>query len=270
MNSMIQDGAHAEISVRAVGKSFGSGENAIQAISNASLEMQRGEFVSLLGPSGCGKTTLLRILAGLEVPTEGEVLIRGKSVWNNGKRVSNTIKPVSMMFQEARLFPWYSVIENVALPLRIRGVRAEERLEKARALCKTVGLAGFENVSPSALSGGMRQRASLARALITQPQVLLLDEPFGALDAMTRDTLNLELMAVCAQSKVTAILVTHSINEATFLSDRVVMLAPRPARIVSVETMPFSRPRTLDVQRSAEFQDISAHLRGILIGQKNA
>lgn len=270
MTLMPQNNIQSEISLQSVGKIFGSGEHAVQAIRNASLEMPRGEFISLLGPSGCGKTTLLRIIAGLEVPSEGEILIRNKPVWAKGKRDGEAIKPVSMMFQEARLFPWFSVIENVALPLRIRGVSTEERLEKARSLCATVGLSGFENARPNELSGGMRQRASLARALITQPQVLLLDEPFGALDAMTRDTLNLELMAVCEVSKVTAILVTHSINEATFLSDRVVMLAPRPARIVSIETMPFPRPRTLDVQRSAEFQDVSAHLRGILTGQKNA
>ncbi|MGH6763688.1 MAG: ABC transporter ATP-binding protein [Phyllobacterium sp.] len=270
MNVVAETTTQVEISLRDVGKIYGHGDNAVHAIRNANIEMPRGEFVSLLGPSGCGKTTLLRILAGLETPTDGEILIRGKPVWTGGKRNGDATRPVSMMFQEARLFPWFSVIENVALPLRIRGVPLDERLEKARKLCQTVGLSGFENARPGALSGGMRQRASLARSLITDPQVLLLDEPFGALDALTRDTLNLELMAVCAQSKVTAILVTHSINEAAFLSDRVVMLAPRPARIVSIETMPFSRPRSLDVQRSPEFQNISAHLRAILTGQTHA
>jgi len=170
------------------------------------------------------------------------------------------------MFQEARLFPWFTVAENVALPLRLQGVGRSERTERAHALCETVGLRGFEGVRPSSLSGGMRQRASLARALVTQPQVLLLDEPFGALDAMTRDALNLELMSVCAKAQVTTILVTHSINEAAFLSDRVVVLAARPARITEVVEIPFPRPRTLDLQQTAEFQDVLRHLRSGLTG----
>ncbi|MCT8998561.1 ABC transporter ATP-binding protein [Chelativorans intermedius] len=256
----------ADIRLSGVGKTFGRGENAVRAIGDATLDMKRGDFISLLGPSGCGKTTLLRIIAGLEQPTEGEVLVRGRPVWNGEKRSAEATRPISMMFQEARLFPWFTVAENVALPLRLRGVNRAEREERAFALCETVGLKGFERMRPSALSGGMRQRASLARALITGPQVLLLDEPFGALDAMTRDTLNLELMSVCQQARVTTILVTHSITEAAFLSDRVVVLAPRPARITEVVEMPFERPRSLDLQRRTEFQDMLVHLRASLTG----
>lgn len=255
-----------EIALSGVEKIFGTDDKAVTAISNASLTLSKGEFISLLGPSGCGKTTLLRIIAGLEYPTSGEVAVRGNSVWSGRKRSVEATRPVSMMFQEARLFPWFTVAENVALPLRISGVAKAERMERAIALCDMVGLAGFENNRPSELSGGMRQRASLARALVTDPQVLLLDEPFGALDAMTRDTLNMELMNVCARAKVTTILVTHSITEAAFLSDRVVVLAPRPARIIGIEDLPFPRPRDLDLQRRTEFQDAVAHLRSALTG----
>lgn len=250
-----------EIRIANLTKTFGDGPGAVTAISDTNLEMQQGEFISLLGPSGCGKTTLLRVIAGLEVPTRGEVDVRGLPIWKAGKRDRVATRPISMMFQEARLFPWLTVAENVALPLRIAGVGKSERMERARLICGTMGLTGFEDNRPTALSGGMRQRASLARALVTDPQVLLLDEPFGALDAMTRDTLNLELMEVCERVRVTAILVTHSIAEAAFLSDRVVVLAPRPARILDVLDMPFPRPRDLNLQRTMEFQNMVATLR---------
>lgn len=253
-----------EIRIANLTKVFGEGPGAVTAISDADLELQQGEFVSLLGPSGCGKTTLLRVLAGLEMPTRGEVDVRGLPVWRGSKRDRTATRPVSMMFQEARLFPWLTVAENVALPLRIGRVGRSERSRRARAICETVGLGGFEDNRPTALSGGMRQRASLARALVTDPQVLLLDEPFGALDAMTRDTLNLELMDVCERAGVTTILVTHSIAEAAFLSDRVVVLAPRPARILEIMDMPFARPRNLELQRTSDFQDMVAALRSRL------
>ncbi|MFN8679534.1 ABC transporter ATP-binding protein [Paracoccus sp. P2] len=253
-----------DIVVSGLDKVFGHGETAVHAITNANLSLERGEFLSLLGPSGCGKTTLLRIIAGLEAPTSGNVQIRDRQVWASGRRSSGATRPVSMMFQEARLFPWYTVAENVALPLRIAGTGRAERMARARRICETVGLGAFVDHRPGQLSGGMRQRASLARALVTEPQVLLLDEPFGALDAMTRDTLNLELMEVCARAKVTTILVTHSITEAAFLSDRVVVLAPRPARIVETIEMPFPRPRDLDLQRTSGFQNMVGRLRKVL------
>jgi NitT/TauT family transport system ATP-binding protein len=255
-----------EIEVSGLSKMFGRGESMVTAIKGAELSLRRGEFVSLLGPSGCGKTTLLRIIAGLESPTEGSVAVRGAAVWHKGRRSSDAVRPVSMMFQEARLFPWFTVAENVALPLRLAGMARAERAERAAAICDVVGLKGFEKHRPGQLSGGMRQRAALARALVTDPQVLLLDEPFGALDAMTRDALNLELMEVCARARVTTILVTHSITEAAFLSDRVVVLAPRPARITGIVDVPFARPRDLDLQRRTVFQDLVAQLRHDLHG----
>jgi NitT/TauT family transport system ATP-binding protein len=256
----------ADIRIDGLGKVFGSGATAVAAITDANLEIRHAEFVSLLGPSGCGKTTLLRIIAGLETPTAGTVEVRDKPVWTGTARSVEATRPVSMMFQEARLFPWFTVAENVALPLRIAGVDRATRLGRAHEICQTVGLKGFENHRPAALSGGMRQRASLARALVTDPEVLLLDEPFGALDAMTRDALNVELMEVCARARVTTILVTHSITEAAFLSDRVVVLAPRPARITDIVEMPFRRPRDLDLQRQMDFQDMVGRLRHLLTG----
>lgn len=253
-----------EIRVSGLTKIFGDGPSAVTAIQDADLALERGAFVSLLGPSGCGKTTLLRIVAGLEPPTRGTVEIRGAPVWTAAGRSTSATRPVSMMFQEARLFPWFSVVENVALPLRIAGLGRTERTERARDICETVGLGEFLHHRPGALSGGMKQRASLARALVTDPQLLLLDEPFGALDAMTRDTLNLELMEVCAGANVTTILVTHSISEAAFLSDRVVVLAPRPARITATVEIPFMRPRSLDLQQSMDFQSMVGQLRRTL------
>ncbi|MGY3670961.1 ABC transporter ATP-binding protein (plasmid) [Marinovum sp. KMM 9989] len=253
-----------EIKVAGLTKIFGDGDTAVTAIENADLALAPGEFVSLLGPSGCGKTTLLRIIAGLETPTEGGVEVRGQSIWNGKTRSAKATRPVSMMFQEPRLFPWFNVLDNVALPLRVAKVDAKARRERAAQICETVGLKDFLYHRPTALSGGMRQRASLARALVTDPQVLLLDEPFGALDAMTRDALNLELMQVCARAEVTTMLVTHSISEAAFLSDRVVVLAPRPARITDIVDMPFDRPRDLDLQQSAQFQAMVGQLRRAL------
>jgi len=253
-----------EIAIRGLTKIFGKGDDAVTAISNADLVMPPGEFIALLGPSGCGKTTLLRIVAGLEQPTTGDVTVRGMPIWQRGRRSRQATRPISMMFQEARLFPWFTVAQNVALPLRMARVPKDDRMQRAYEICRTVGLAGFEDANPTQLSGGMRQRASLARALVTEPQVLLLDEPFGALDAMTRDALNMELMEVCARTGVTTILVTHSIAEAAFLSDRVVVLAPRPARVTGIVEIGFPRPRSLDLQPSVEFQDMVRHLRRLL------
>ncbi len=234
---------------------------AVHAVNQVDLRIRDGEFVSLLGPSGCGKTTLLRIIAGLEPPSGGNVLMHDQPVWRNGRRSAAATRDMAMMFQEARLLPWFNIEDNVALPLRLRGEAESARLEKARALCATVGLAGFEQARPTSLSGGMRQRAALARALGTEPQALLLDEPFGALDAMTRDQMNIELQRVCMARGVTVALVTHSIAEAVFLSDRIVALAPRPSRVVDIYDVPFARPRTVELQRTVEFQNLVGRIR---------
>ena len=251
-----------DIGLKAVAKTYLSrAGDAVHAVNRVDLDIAHGEFVSLLGPSGCGKTTILRMIAGLEPPTSGDIVMRGEPVWLKGRRSAVATRDMAMMFQEARLLPWFNIEENIALPLRLRGEDEKSRLEKARTLCATVGLAGFERARPSNLSGGMRQRAALARALGTEPQALLLDEPFGALDAMTRDQMNIELQRVCLARGVTVALVTHSIAEAVFLSDRIVALAPRPSRVVDIYHVPFERPRPVELQRSAAFQELVGRIR---------
>jgi len=232
------------------------------ALSEIDLTVGREEFVTLVGRSGCGKTTLLRILAGLIRPTEGEVRVGGRPLWNGGKRDDEALAMLGLVFQDANLFPWYSVQENIALPLRLRGVNKAKRRERALELSQLVGLGGFEEAYPRELSGGMRQRVAIARALSYEPKILLMDEPFGALDAMTRDKMNLELQRIAAATKATVVFVTHSITEAVFLADRVVLLSARPGRLRSVTPVHFERPRSsLDLQTDVEFQEIARELR---------
>ncbi|MDB5570624.1 MAG: NitT/TauT family transport system ATP-binding protein [Hyphomicrobiales bacterium] len=257
--------AQNALSLVHVGKTFGDGADAVLAIDDIGFDVAPGEFVSVLGPSGCGKTTLLRIVGGLEPPTNGEVSIAGRSVWS-GRGRGEAVLALAFAFQEARLFPWFNIEQNVALPLRLRGVPKPERLARARELCALVGLAGFEGARPRQLSGGMRQRASLARALATSPRVLLLDEPFGALDAMTRDQMNLELQRICAATGATVILITHSIPEAVFLGDRVVVLSPRPSRVHSIHHVELPRPRTIAMQETPEFQRLVRAVRTDIAG----
>lgn len=246
----------ASIALRNVSKIFETEDTPVVAVDSVDLLIGAGELLVFLGPSGCGKTTLLRMVGGLELATSG-----GLAFDPEGAKTG-----VSIAFQDPRLFPWMSVLENVALPLRLKGVRAAEYDAKARELCNLVGLAGFEAASPNALSGGMKQRASIARALSIDPATLLLDEPFGALDAMTRDQMNLELQRIWLAAGATVILVTHSINEAVFLGDRIVLLSPRPGRIHKTYVSPFSRPRDLDVQSTPEFQEIVRDIRHELNG----
>jgi NitT/TauT family transport system ATP-binding protein len=232
------------------------------ALSEIDLAVGREEFVTLVGRSGCGKTTLLRILAGLIRPTEGEVRVGGRPLWHGGRRDDEALAMLGLVFQDANLFPWYSVRENIALPLRLRGVDKAKRRERALELSQLVGLGGFEEAYPRELSGGMRQRVAIARALSYEPKILLMDEPFGALDAMTRDKMNLELQRIAAATKATVVFVTHSITEAVFLADRVVLLSARPGRLRSVTPVHFERPRSsLDLQTGVEFQEIAKELR---------
>jgi NitT/TauT family transport system ATP-binding protein len=250
-----------ELELVKVEKIFQGRQGPTQALAGVSLSVQPREFVSIIGQSGCGKTTLLRILAGLIKPTSGEVRAEGRSLWNGETRNQEITAKLGIVFQDANLFPWYSVTDNIALPLKLRGMPKSARHARARELCALVGLAGFEQSSPRELSGGMRQRASIARALSYRPGILLMDEPFGALDALTRDRMNLELQSLAATTRATVALVTHSINEAVFLSDRVILLSPRPGRIQSITDVPFARPRQVDLQTSPEFQDIVRSLR---------
>ena len=250
-----------ELELVSVSKTFQSRQGPIEALTDIDLSVAPREFVAIVGQSGCGKTTLLRILAGLVQPTHGEVRAGGRPLWAGGTRDRETAGKLALVFQEPNLFPWYSVQDNVALPLKLRGVDKRTRRARAQELCGLVGLAGFERAYPRELSGGMRQRAAIARALSYRPEILLMDEPFGALDALTRDKMNLELQSIAAATGAAVVLVTHAINEAVFLADRVVLLSPRPGRIRSVTEVGFARPRRLDVVTQPEFQDIARELR---------
>jgi NitT/TauT family transport system ATP-binding protein len=259
--STSQAAPELELELVGVSKLFQSRQGTIAALQDVSLSVGRQEFIALVGRSGCGKTTLLRILAGLEQPTEGRVLAGGRPLWDAGQRDSETIGRLGIVFQDAHLFPWYTVEDNIALPLKLRGVGKAERRARSHELCTRVGLVGFEHAYPRELSGGMRQRVAIARALSYRPGILLMDEPFGALDALTRDKMNLELQELAAAFEATVVLVTHSIREAVFLADRVVLLSPRPGRIRSVTAVEFARPRQLDLEARSQFQDIVRELR---------
>ncbi len=250
----------AALQIEGVGKTFATAGGAVEAVRGIEIEVAQGEFIAILGPSGCGKTTLLRMIGGLIAPSQGDVRMSGQSILSGGNAAEARLGELAFAFQESRLFPWFTIEENIALPLRLRGVSASERIKRSRDLCQLVGLKGFETARPSQLSGGMRQRASLARALSVSPKLLLLDEPFGALDAMTRDQMNIELQRICATTNATVVLITHSIAEAVFLADRVVVLTPRPGRIHAIHKIELPRPRTIDMQETPEFQN---HVRAI-------
>jgi NitT/TauT family transport system ATP-binding protein len=249
------------IEFEGITKRYQTRRSSTLALSAIDLAVARNEFVAIVGRSGCGKTTLLRILAGLIQPTEGEVRVDGRPLWRGGRRDDAALAKLGLVFQDANLFPWYSVEENIALPLRLRGEERRSRRRRARELCELVGLQGFERSYPRELSGGMRQRVAIARSLSYNPEILLMDEPFGALDAMTRDKMNLELQSLVATTGATVLFVTHSITEAVFLADRVVLLSARPGRLRSVTSVGFERPRAIDVQTEAAFQGTVRELR---------
>lgn len=249
------------IALRAIEKWYGTRDRPVHALSSTDLDVGARELVVLLGPSGCGKTTLLRMIGGLIEPTSGELSIVGKPLWARGERQSEALADLGMVFQEANLFPWLSIEDNIALPLELKAMGHAERRARAHELMKLVGIGGFERRWPRELSGGMRQRAAIARALSYDPKILLMDEPFGALDAMTRDALNIELERIFLATEKSIVLVTHSITEAVFLADRIVLLSPRPGRIDRIVDVPFPRPRTLELQATTAFQEIVLSLR---------
>ncbi|WP_366657400.1 ABC transporter ATP-binding protein [Fodinicurvata sp. EGI_FJ10296] len=234
-------------------------ERDVQALETVDLTLVEGSFSSVIGPSGCGKSTLLKIMAGLMPPSKGRVVLAGKPVV--GPR-----RDIGMMFQQATLFPWLTTVENILLPIEIRdGKRAaRDKQDDARALLDLVGLSGFEQVYPGELSGGMAQRAAICRMLITEPEVLLLDEPFSALDELARDFMNMELQRICMERAATAFLVTHSIQEAVILSDVVYVMSPRPGRFVEAVTVDLPRPRTLEMMSEQVFGDTVKHIRSRL------
>jgi NitT/TauT family transport system ATP-binding protein len=245
------------IRVAAVGKTYRTrtGEP-IEAIRKISFDIWPGEFISVVGPSGCGKSTLLRILAGLIESYAGTVQV--------GAAANKAVSQIGVVFQDANLMPWLTVYDNVMLPVHVLKLDRTKYAPRAKDLLRLVGLEGFEEKYPKELSGGMRQRVALARALIHNPAILLFDEPFGALDAMTRDTMNVELMRICASANKTALLITHSIAEAILLSERVLVMSSRPGRILDDVKIDLTRPRSLDVSATSRFAEYALHIRHLL------
>lgn len=243
------------IELRACRKTYpGQAGNArTVALDGVDLTIRAQEFVCVLGPSGCGKTTLLKVIAGLLSPDEGEVLI-------NGHAVSGPGPDRAMVFQNFALLPWADVITNVAFGLELRGVAKAERERLAHALIETVGLAGFERHYPRQLSGGMQQRVGLARALAVDPQILLMDEPFGSVDAQTRRLLQTDLLALLDRTPKTVVFVTHSMTEAVRLSDRVVLMTPRPGRVHDIVEVELPRPRPDNLEQYARFSELKEYL----------
>jgi NitT/TauT family transport system ATP-binding protein len=250
----------ANVEIHGVSKSYALDRrngDSVLALKDVNLTIEDGEFVALLGPSGCGKSTLLHLVAALEEVTTGSILVDGES-----PALLRDQHRLGIAFQDHALLPWLSVKANVALPFRIAGMPVD--YARVRHLIELAGLQGFEEARPSQLSGGMRQRAAIARSLCLEPALLLLDEPFGALDAVTRRRMNLELQEIWLERNLTTLMVTHSVDEALFLADRVVVMSGRPGVIVEAIPVPFPRPRRIDCMRSEQFHQLIDHLTLLL------
>ncbi|HEX2225549.1 MAG TPA: ABC transporter ATP-binding protein [Candidatus Binatia bacterium] len=246
------------IEARNIGLIFKSKDRApVTALSNFNLEVSRGEFVSIVGPSGCGKSTFLNMLLGLIKPGAGEMRIDGTPITGPGQERA-------MVFQEFGLLPWRTVQANVELGLELKGVPAAQRAARGRDLINLVGLNGFERHYPHELSGGMKQRVGLARALATDPEVLLMDEPFAALDAQTRDLMQMELLQIWERTNKTVLFVTHSIEEAAYLSDRVIVMTARPGRTKNIVKIDLPRPRDYEMRLTPEFNEIKSRIWEVL------
>lgn len=255
------------VELEQIALAYGKGPQATKAIEDVSLSIQKGEFIAVVGPSGCGKSSLMKLISGLHPPFSGRLAV-------DGQPVKGPLKSVGMAFQASNLLPWRTCVDNVLLPLEIvqphRGrIRAERESyrQKATQLLESVGLKGFTEKFPWQLSGGMQQRASICRALIHEPEILMLDEPFGALDAFTREELWCALRDIQAQRKVTVMLVTHDLREAVFLADTVYVMSNRPGRILKKCSVTLPRPRDLEVTYSPEFQEIVHELRSLIGGK---
>ncbi len=235
----------------------------IVAIEEVSFDIRSGEFIPILGPSGCGKSTLLRIIAGLLKPTGGSVSV-------GGSPVEGPIKGIGFVFQKPVLFDWYRVLANVLAPVELAGLRKKDYLDKAHELIRLVKLDGFEDKYPKELSGGMQQRVAIARALILDPAILIMDEPFGALDALTRDQLNLELLKIWREKRKTILFVTHNIPEAVLLGDRVVVFSERPGRIKAILPVDLPRPRDIEAKKNKKFGELEVELYKLIAGGEGA
>ncbi|MCG3142107.1 MAG: Aliphatic sulfonates import ATP-binding protein SsuB [Anaerolineae bacterium] len=251
------------VTIQAVNKIFGKAPNQTVALQDIQLEIEQGEFISLIGPSGCGKSTLLRIIGDLITPTNGTVLVNGKPA-----EKARLDRDYGIVFQAPVLFDWRSVEKNVQLPLEIMGKSSQERVARANQMLELVELNGFQKHYPYQLSGGMQQRVSIARALSFHPQLLLMDEPFGALDEITRERLNAELLNIWSHTKTTIVFVTHSIPEAVFLSTRVVVMSARPGRITQVIPIDLAQPRGMETREQPRFYELVTQVREALRGSE--
>jgi NitT/TauT family transport system ATP-binding protein len=245
------------IEAKGVSKKFRLEHDVVSALEEVDIAIGRGEFVSFVGRSGCGKSTFLNIVAGLLEPTAGGVFIAGERVMEPSRRVG-------FMFQSPVLLPWRTVESNVLMPAEVFGMDVKSLLPKARSVLETVGLSDFLTAYPKQLSGGMQQRVALARVLTYEPEVLLMDEPFGALDEFTREAMNLELLRLAEKANITVLFVTHNIAEAVFMSDRVVVMTPRPGKVAGIVDVPLPHPREIAVMQDHRFTDLVFEIRGIL------
>ena len=254
------------VEIKDLGLIFQTADEPVHALSAIDLTIKRGDFVSFIGPSGCGKTTLMRVMADLETPTSGAITVNGVS-----PEAARLGRAYGYVFQAPALYPWRTVLRNVTLPLEIMGMGADERRGRAIEHLELVDLAGFEKKFPWQLSGGMQQRVSIARALSFEPELLLMDEPFGALDEITRDHLNEQLLRLWEKTRKTVVFVTHSIPEAAFLSSRIVVMSPRPGRIIDIIDCNLPADRTLDIRETPEFLAIAHRVReGLRAGHDDA
>lgn len=256
--------ATPRIEFKNVSKVFETRRQTIIAVKDYSMTMQAGEFISILGPSGCGKSTLIRMLDGIIKPTSGEILIDGVNVGSKGRMPKEILRKMGFIFQQPNLLPWYTVRENVALPLRVFGLKGAEWEKRVDELLEMVGLTKYASSYPVEISGGMAQRAGVIRAMVHNPEILLMDEPFGALDELTREQLNMELLDIWKKTQKTIIFITHNVEEAILLSSKIYVMGTQPGRLISTVDIELGRPRTLEMINEQRFADYDRQLTNLI------